>query len=86
MGVSMNAVDIDVINSRSRIMDYEIKFTPSFPIPSGCNIKIVFPAYMKILMNTYFGTAKDFQIHYVKYGLEDPDENNPLGFFYLDSI
>lgn len=36
-------------NSRSRIMDYNIKFTPTFPIPKGCNIKIVFPAYMTII-------------------------------------
>lgn len=50
----MTPIQTDVFNSRSRIMDYEIRYTPTFPLPAGCNIKIIFPAYMKIMMNTYF--------------------------------
>lgn len=67
-------------------MDYVIKFTPTFPLPGGSNIKIVFPAYMKIMVNSYFNQPNGFQMHYVNYGLEDVDENNPLGFFYLNPI
>jgi hypothetical protein len=45
------------INSESRMMDYEIRFTPTFPIPAGCNIKLSFPAYMTIIWPTAFYSA-----------------------------
>lgn len=46
LNVSMSPLYSSFINSQSRLMDYLIKYTPPFPIPTGCNIKIVFPVYM----------------------------------------
>jgi hypothetical protein len=71
ISVSMTPLDTTVVNSRSRIMDYVIKFTNTFPIPAGCNIKISFPAYMQILTNSFFNQPNGFQLHFVNYGLED---------------
>ena len=46
----------NLINSKSRIMDYIIKFTPPFAIPQGYNIKIMFPAYMSIMFPANFSS------------------------------
>ena len=35
-------------------MDYKVKFTPAFPIPSGSHIKLIFPAYMQIIQPSDF--------------------------------
>ena len=51
---------LDPQNTRSRIANYVLKFTPTFPVPSGCNIKVMFPAYMAILTNTDFGQSGGF--------------------------
>ncbi|CAD8094793.1 unnamed protein product [Paramecium primaurelia] len=83
--VSMTQVQ-NFINSRSRIMDYEVRFTPTFPIPAGCNIKLIFPVYMQIVQPGDYNQAGQFQMNYVKYGLEDISEDSPIGFFYQDSI
>lgn len=47
-------------NSMSRLMDYVIKFTPKFPIPRACNIKIVFPVNMQIVVPTDFNQRNQF--------------------------
>lgn len=67
-------------------MDYVVKFTPTFPIPAGCNIKIIFPAYMQILTNAYFGQPSGFQLHFINYGLEDINNGNIVQTIYYDNI
>jgi hypothetical protein len=80
----MTPLEIDVINSRSRIMDYVVCFTPTFPLPAGSHIKVVFPAYMSIMTSSYFNTQ--FQLHYIQYGLEDISEQQKVGIEYTGSI
>ena len=54
-------------NPKSSIANYEVLFTPKFPLPIGSNIRISFPSNMLIL---------DYSINY---GLEDINEDNPVG-------
>ncbi|KAM3127066.1 hypothetical protein pb186bvf_020839 [Paramecium bursaria] len=43
-------------------MDYKVKYTPAFPIPSGFHIKLIFQP-------SDFSQSNQFQMHYVDYGL-----------------
>jgi hypothetical protein len=81
--VSITPTDPD--NTMSRIAAYTVRFTPTFPIPTGCNIIINFPAYMQIITPTQMGSSGGFQLHYVNYGLEDINEYDILGINYLGS-
>ena len=54
-------------NPKSSVANYEVLFTPKFPLPTVSNIRIYFPSNILIL---YYS---------INYGLEDINEDNPVG-------
>ena len=60
------------IQSLGKIMDYQLSFLPSNPLPQGSIIVINFPPTFQVVVNTPYNYV------YVNQGLDDVDENNIL--------